>query len=165
MGNELHLKDYCTISCKLIWLSPETRHSADRPCKTKQRPQKWPPPPPPGLSLQFQGKEWALHVRHGSSWVKLKRKPVGCWECPNWKHMLVAWITTQRFCSVLAQWLYWHIIHQPQQIESSVRRGRLVGWAEWFPDSCNTMTAAFCFWPLCVGLFIQFTFVTCQIGW
>lgn len=37
MGNELHLQDDCSISCELIGLSPVSRQSASRPCKTKQR--------------------------------------------------------------------------------------------------------------------------------
>lgn len=54
------------------------------------------------------------NVRHGSSWVKVKRSPWGagsvqiestCWSLGS---------QLKRFCSVLAQWLYWHIIHQPQ---------------------------------------------------
>lgn len=114
MGNELNLQDYCTISCKLIWLSPVTRHLANRPCETKQNKDHRKDHNHQVFHYNFRGKKRAQNFRHGSSWVKLKRKPVGCWECPDWKHMLVAWISTQRFCSVLAQWLYWHIIHQPQ---------------------------------------------------
>lgn len=86
-------------------------------------------------SSTVKGEKQLVILRRGSGWVKVNRKPGGCWECPDWKHMLVSWISTQRFCSVLAQCSLWHIIHQLQEtcskIKSRVCKGRLVGWTQW----------------------------------
>lgn len=168
MGNELHLQDYCTTAVN--WLSPLTRQSANRPCKTKQN--KEPNNDHQDFHNNFKGKKGPNLAALAAVEWNWKESPWGagsvqiestCWSLESeLKGFVLFWL------SCFIDTSYINLSKTFKKSKSCVWQGRLVSWAERFLTLVTTQWQQMLFSiTMCWADtdFIQFMHGTSQIDW